>query len=266
MTTPIRYYTATDRRAKQSALELAIIGQIQAAGVPLVPQVKLGNNWIWDGAVDGTKLLIEINGTYWHELPESVERDARKQAWAARNGYRIVTIWEHDYEADQARELKKVTDAYELLRPRGAAARAESDPKAAPPAIADRTWGSWRDPFLAQLAEGGIVREACIAAGVSRNTAYQARKDDPAFAEAWKHALQDAADKALAIYRQRATEQSDRAMEFFIKSRDPETYGAPAGSPIELLLKYIDLTRLSNEQIDRLAAGEDPIAVILGAG
>lgn len=45
--------------------------------------------------------------------------------------------------------------------------------------------------FCAALAETGIVRRACEAVGISRQTAYGWRDDIPEFAEAW--------DKALAV-------------------------------------------------------------------
>jgi hypothetical protein len=99
------------------------------------------------------------------------------------------------------------------------------------------------------------VREACVAAGVSRKTAYAYRAESETFAEEWKLALQDAADVALVEYRKRALQQSDRAMEFFIKSRDPESYRETSrlevtgenGGPIDVHLT-------DDERAARLAA------------
>lgn len=199
---------------------------LQAEGVPVVPQVKLGNNWVFDGAVNGTRLLIEFHGEYWHTRPEVVERDARKQDWARQELYQIVTVWEKDYAADPDGVVARVAE--EARRARAAMELADrvigasTDKSDTPAAIAAARYGDWRDVFLATLAEGGIVREACIAAGVSRQTAYQHRADDGDFARHWQFALQDAADAALAVYRKRAIQQSDRAMEFFITTRDPE--------------------------------------------
>lgn len=264
------YYTATDRRCEQSQVEEEIVSKLVSLGLPLVPQVKLGNNWIFDGAVNGTKVLIEIHGDYWHTRPEVQERDGRKQAWADQNGYLILTIWEADYREDPDTELLKAVEVYERAKAASELTEAvmstiegnKSNTPPAVPAIPGSVYGDWRDRFLEVLSESGIVRAACIAAGVSRKTAYKHKKADAAFAEDWKLALQDAADLAFMKYRERALQQSDRAMEFFIKSRDPETFGQPG--QLDLVLKYLDLSRLSNEQIERLAGGEDPLNVLLG--
>jgi very-short-patch-repair endonuclease len=216
------YHTATDQRCKSSAVEEEIISRLQGLDIPLVPQVKI-NTWVFDGAINGTTILVEVHGDYWHtERPEVKERDARKQAWADQNGYTILTIWESQYQENPEAALAIVADHYRQIK--AFAEATEGDKHDTPPAICARVYGDWRDRFLATLSERGIVREACIAAGVSRNTAYEKRQIEPDFANDWKLALQDAADLALATYRQRGIQQSDRAIEFFIKSRDPETY------------------------------------------
>lgn len=247
MTEPI-YYTCTDQRCEQSQVEQEIVRKLQGLGIPVVPQVKLGQNWVFDGAVNGTRLIIEIHGDYWHTRPEVQERDGRKQQWADQNNYLILVIWEADYRKDPDTELLKAMEVYERAKAATELTNAVMDTlkgdKSNTPSVAATVYGDWRDRFLAVLSETGIVREACIAAGVSRKTAYQYRADDLAFAEEWKLALQDAADIALARYRERGFQQSDRAMEFFIKSRDPESYAERStvevtgkdGGPIEVQL------------------------------
>ena len=53
-----------------------------------------------------------------------------------------------------------------------------------------------REAFLDVLREVGIVRDACRVAGVGRSTAYEHRREDPAFAAAWDEAVEDALDLA----------------------------------------------------------------------
>jgi len=47
---------------------------------------------------------------------------------------------------------------------------------------------------LTELARCGIITDACTAAGVSRQAAYQARARSAAFAAAWDEAVDQAAD------------------------------------------------------------------------
>lgn len=262
----LEYHTATDQRCKDSAIELEIVARLQALGLPLVPQVKV-NTWVFDGAFNGTQLLLEIHGDYWHDRPEVRERDERKLAWADANGYRILTIWENQYQADGDGKIAEAVEAYHQAKALADQAEAERLQRKAQRAeaaaqlgeAAERSnYGDWRDRFLAQLAESGIVLEACLAAGVSRKTAYHYRKTSADFAEDWRLAQQDAADIALARYRRRGFEQSDRAMEYFIARNAPDESQNVAA----LLLRYLDTSRLTNEQIDQLAAGVDPIRVL----
>lgn len=51
----------------------------------------------------------------------------------------------------------------------------------------------WKPLFLYTLQETGHVGRACIAAGISRNTAYTHRRDESDFARAWDVSLEDAA-------------------------------------------------------------------------
>lgn len=242
------YHTATDQRCESSELERGIITRLQEGGVPVVPQVKLGQNWVFDGAINGTKILVEIHGDYWHTRPEVRERDIRKQLWASREGYQIVTIWESEYNEDPDGKLAEALATIETLRRYMATIDAPAEQLG--PAIGDKGntpkyshYGDWRDRFLAVLGTSGTVLEACIAAGVSRKTAYKHSKEDLGFAEDWRMALADAADAALAEYRKRGQQQSDRAMEFFIKSRNPEEFGektrvevtGAGGGPIEVM-------------------------------
>jgi len=41
-------------------------------------------------------ILIEANGDYWHSKETAKKRDIKKGAWAKRNGYELVVIWEHE--------------------------------------------------------------------------------------------------------------------------------------------------------------------------
>ena len=57
------------------------------------------------------------------------------------------------------------------------------------PAEEDRITRIWRALFLAELAASSNVTAACLAAGVSSARAYNARREEPDFAVAWRNAL-----------------------------------------------------------------------------
>jgi hypothetical protein len=81
-----------------------------------------------------------------------------------------------------------------------------------------------RTRWLEAYAEHGTVTAACKVIGISRDTAYLARKNDPDFAAAWdkqENAVTDLLEKTAV---ERALGGSDRLMEFILKARRPGTY------------------------------------------
>lgn len=85
---------------------------------------------------------------------------------------------------------------------------AEATP-ATPPTRA-RARDDWRELFLQALAESGVVKYACVAAGVHRATAYRARDEDRPFAAAWDEALDDGVDALELEARRRAKDGVER--------------------------------------------------------
>lgn len=232
------FHTATDKRCKTSALEQEILTKLGELGLDLVPQVKR-RSWVFDAAVQGSKILIEVNGAYWHSLPHAKERDARKAEWATKHGYTIIAIGEEAYQQDPDGVLLQVIDQVEQARERAALDRSDTD---AP--ISSYSFDDWRDDFIASLSGDLNVRRACIAAGISRSNAYYRRETDDEFAEAWDEAIENASDLLEGVYWQRAIEQSDRAIEFLLKANRREKYGEIAkvevtgkdGGPINVQL------------------------------
>ena len=62
----------------------------------------------------------------------------------------------------------------------------------------------WAKAFLAALAETGVVGEAAKAARIGRSTVFELKKLDPAFAEGWDAAMEQAADLMEEEARRRA--------------------------------------------------------------
>ncbi len=86
---------------------------------------------------------------------------------------------------------------------------------------------TWKAAFLKAFRDTGIVRAACVAAGIDRSTAYDERRRSKTFAKAWDEAKEDAADTLEAVARQRATakiEPSDTLLIFLLKGMRPEVY------------------------------------------
>jgi very-short-patch-repair endonuclease len=253
-----QHYTATDKRCKTSALEEQILGQLRAAGLDIVPQVKR-RSWVFDAAVQGTRIFIEINGAYWHSLPHAQERDVRKAEWAAEHGYTIITVTEEAYNDDPNGTIRHVVDAVEQAR---VVAKVDIVDTNAAHVVSSFFFDDWRDVFVRALGELGNVRHGCLAAGVARATAYKRRETDAEFALAWDEALENFSDLLEGMYARRAMEQSDRAMEFLLKANRREKYGDRL--QIDDIAKHIDIMTLSTEQLERLVSGDDLVRILFG--
>lgn len=83
----------------------------------------------------------------------------------------------------------------------------------------------WETDFLAQLAKLPNVAEACRAAGVTRQAAYQARQADPEFASRWKDALDESTDDLVGKLYERALKDDTTAAIFLLKSHRRDVYG-----------------------------------------
>ena len=87
--------------------------------------------------------------------------------------------------------------------------------------------GARRARFIAALGETGNVAEAARRVGIGRTCAYAARQADPAFADAWDAAIDDATDRLEAEARRRALDGVE----------EPVFY---QGKPVGTIRRYSD--------------------------
>jgi hypothetical protein len=94
--------------------------------------------------------------------------------------------------------------------------------------------GKKRRQFLSVLATGYSVTRAAQAIGLSRNTMYEWRRDDPEFAREWDDAWESGTDCFEDQLREMAAEKNIAAVIFGLKSRRPERYNRAPYVPDEL--------------------------------
>lgn len=92
---------AAIRPNKPTAPELATRRRLQALGLEFVEQFRLpGYPFVYDFAIPSRKLLIEVDGCYWHGCPSCREpgkeghavQDRRKTGVARKSGWNILRI------------------------------------------------------------------------------------------------------------------------------------------------------------------------------
>lgn len=124
---------------------------------------------------------------------------------------------------------------------------------AADPAITRREWPEpWQSPYLAMLAQIPNVSAACRVAGVSRETAYQHRRSNPLFREAWDEARDIGLDQLERIAHRRATVGELRTVTRVTTKTDD------VGNVIERTTVEETVNQVDNALLMRLLAGYRP--------
>lgn len=94
---------------------------LEAWGVDFEVQTRF-SRWYADLYVPALKLVIEVNGCYYHSCapcgltspnPTQQDRDARKLAWLQSHGHSVLVVWEHSFKSGEAETM--IRDALGML-------------------------------------------------------------------------------------------------------------------------------------------------------
>lgn len=88
------YKQMTDTFLCKSTAELELEKILEELDLAYIYEKKI-LNWKVDYYL-GCKTIIEVQGEYWHNLPKTKEKDARKNKELRDNGYCIIEIWENE--------------------------------------------------------------------------------------------------------------------------------------------------------------------------
>lgn len=75
----------------ETSCEAAVRCAFESIGVRVVSQHRVGK-WVFDLLVRGHRLLIDVDGTFWHRREAVQRRDARKTLEAKRRGFRVERV------------------------------------------------------------------------------------------------------------------------------------------------------------------------------
>jgi very-short-patch-repair endonuclease len=104
---------AMSRRGEPSRLELTMRALLDRLGIRFEPQASVAGRQV-DLYLPDYKLVIECDGEYWHQRPESQARDARNTAALEAAGYTVLRFGGQEIERRldtvQARLLRVVAN------------------------------------------------------------------------------------------------------------------------------------------------------------
>jgi len=85
---------------------------LESLGIEHEVQVRI-ERWTVDFLCGN--VVLEVDGDYWHDKPEVAEKDARKDAWLAANGYDLIRVRESELGDDPCDVIRKRWTAYAEL-------------------------------------------------------------------------------------------------------------------------------------------------------
>lgn len=65
-----------------------------------IPELQLVKDYRPDFAIPSLKIIIEVQGSYWHSKPDQIEADAYKAAVYQTLGWTVLLWWDYEIEAN----------------------------------------------------------------------------------------------------------------------------------------------------------------------
>lgn len=85
--------------------EKMVYAELSARGIPFlflndinfnIPEVDFNKSYQADFVIPSMKLIIEVQGAYWHSMQKTIEADAFKFAIYEISGYTALAWWDYD--------------------------------------------------------------------------------------------------------------------------------------------------------------------------
>lgn len=128
-------------------------------------------------------------------------------------------------------------------------------------AIIPSKTGAWRKRFITALKRRPIVKEACIAASISRGTAYAYRERSAVFRAQWANAVKEGCDELLSS----AWEKATRTETTTVRTVETDSQGRTIIREVTKAPCSAALTKLLNAYIPEMFR-EEVHAVVSGTG
>lgn len=103
-------WVAATRQNRVSKVETRFAEMLAGTGLIFERHAAIGHYAV-DIYFPDARLIVEFDGEYWHSLPRNAARDKRKDAYAAKHGYRILHVPERTFLDAPDEALRMVRDA-----------------------------------------------------------------------------------------------------------------------------------------------------------
>ena len=81
-----------------------------------IPEIALNKDYRPDFILPDAKIIIEVQGSYWHSKPEQIEADSYKYALYQVMGYKVLIWWDYEIETNLDALLRRDLNTWEYRR------------------------------------------------------------------------------------------------------------------------------------------------------
>jgi very-short-patch-repair endonuclease len=99
-------YTVATMQRQATSIETAVEQVLRDMKEPYTVQKQMGP-YILDFYLSQYRLVIECDGTYWHSLPNVIEKDQKKDHWLAAHNFKILRLSEKSIRADVSKAVSE---------------------------------------------------------------------------------------------------------------------------------------------------------------
>ena len=97
-------------------LEKKVYESLDQLGIPYQKQVPLFGKFVVDAFFPQKRLVLEIFGRYWHEMPKIKQKDMSKKRYLQKCGYAVEELWDDEIKKKGANVLLgEISKKYELV-------------------------------------------------------------------------------------------------------------------------------------------------------
>ena len=100
---------------KPTSIERKVKAMLDDIGIEYIAEKPMGA-FVCDFVIKPVRLVIECDGSYWHNLPEVKARDANKDKWLKAHGYFVLRLSEDDINSNPRECKQRIVDAISRRR------------------------------------------------------------------------------------------------------------------------------------------------------
>ena len=92
-------------------IERIIESVLKHLQLPYIHLFNLDNYYVCDFLI-GDNLIVECDGDYWHNRPEVIRKDNRKNGYIKSRGYKLLRLWENEIKNNLQSCISKIKELY----------------------------------------------------------------------------------------------------------------------------------------------------------